>query len=106
MATTKPIAPDLDSGFVEVPLVSTAVPNVSGSTTRYPIKARFSNPTDDPISITVTDAVGGLAVPAKSVPPHDSISIEFDFCPMNGIKWFASAITLTGKLWGYLTWPF
>jgi hypothetical protein len=97
-------APSLDSGEVAtVPTVATAVPNVTSTGTQtWLMGADFFNTTNEPITVTLTDGSNvvfrTITIQAGSGPDKP---IEWAFRPTVGVKWFASAAGLNGKIWGY-----
>jgi hypothetical protein len=95
-------APTLDTGFVDIP-TTTGV--VTASTTTYLYGAHFCNTTDNPITVSVTDTAGSKIFDTKEVPGRDVATFDWAFLPVVGLKWMASGAGLTGKIWGYTTWP-
>lgn len=92
-----PEAPTFDTGFVEVETALTA----KSTESLYIMGMYFSNPTDETITILVTDSAAGPIVPTMDVLPHNPIPIEVPFKPTEGLKWQASAAGLYGQVWGY-----
>ena len=96
-------APTLDSDFITVPTSSTLVPTVAAAGTSAWLQgANFCNTTTGTITVTLTDGAGNKILNAYPIGPSLSVSFEWAFMPVTGLKWLASVTGLTGKAWGYV----
>jgi hypothetical protein len=94
-------APTFDSTPSDVPTTSTAVPN-TGTGAMWVMGLDFTNPTSNPITITVLDANDKAVIPGVTVYPNQPFAGERPFKPVTGpLTWQASAAGLVGHLWGY-----
>jgi hypothetical protein len=97
------VAPNLDSGLVELPSSSTLVTNVPATSTPiWLMGVSFTNTTGLPMTVSVTDGSDVVILDEVQIPAQDVLTREFPFRPLTGLKWFASAATgLRGQVWGY-----
>ena len=97
-------APNLDSGFVQLPNSATNIPT-STAAACWIIGASFTNGSAaQAVTVTVIDGAGKKLIDALALGPGQTVSLNWEFLPATGIlQWSASiAATVTGKLWGYI----
>lgn len=82
----------------------TALTSVTTSTV-YLLGLHFTNSNSVPATVTVISADGTnvvavqMEIPAKGAAP--SGAFNFNFKPMGGVQWQASAPGVSGSIWGY-----
>lgn len=98
-----PVAPTLDPDLAAIPQSSTLVQ----AGTVYVMGCTFANASGAARTVTITDAAGVALLPAIDVPSSGmSTEKEWPFVRLTGVKWLASGAGVTGKVWGYTSWPF
>jgi hypothetical protein len=97
------VAPNLNSGIIELPASNTLVTGVPGTgTALWLMGLTFTNTTDLMMTVSVTDGSDVALVSALEVPARDVVTRDFPFRPLTGLKWSASAASgLRGQAWGY-----
>lgn len=89
---------DFDTGFVDIPASTTSL----STAVLYLAAASFCNTTDTALTVTLLDSTGGNIINAQEVPARSIFQpAAFNFMPVTGLKWAASATGVTGKIWGW-----
>lgn len=89
-----------DSGIVTtVPTSSTAVPNAPTGAL-WMMGMHLANTTSENITVTATDGSSATIVPDVNVPANGVVIFAWNFMPLTGLKWMASAAGINGKAWG------
>lgn len=95
---SSPIAPNVDPDLAAVPTTSTDLETVPV----WLLGAVFTNTSNVTRLVTITDTAGLQVIYQAELPPTGiPMNFEWSFLRLTGLKWYANASGVVGKIWGW-----